>query len=179
MQCRPTSDPHRKVERRRKRPGRGVRGWRLSPSKMKHLRLIWSPSAFAASSRRRPAVRILQLGDSHTAADFFSGELRQRLQARFGVGGPGYLAAGTPRFGVRTGLFKVTASSGWTYQTLQKSDNASQFWLSGFNAVSAATGNSITYKSDKLVTFDSIEFDGIRQPQGGSVEVRLDGVLAS
>jgi lysophospholipase L1-like esterase len=137
------------------------------------------PAAFAASSRRRPAVRILQLGDSHTAADFFSGELRQRLQARFGVGGPGYLAAGTPRFGVRTGLLKVTASSGWTYQTLQKSDNASQFWLSGFNAVSAATGNSITYKSDKLVTFDSIEFDGIRQPQGGSVEVRLDGVLAS
>jgi lysophospholipase L1-like esterase len=137
------------------------------------------PAAFAASNRRRPPVRILQLGDSHTAADFFSGELRQRLQAQFGVGGPGYLAAGTPRFGVRTGLFKVTASAGWTYQTLQKTDNPSQFWLSGFNAVSAATGNSITYASDRLVTFDSIELDGIRQPQGGTVEVRLDGVLAS
>jgi hypothetical protein len=137
------------------------------------------PAAYTASNRRRPPVRILQLGDSHTAADFFSGELRQRLQARFGVGGPGYLAAGTPRFGVRTGLFKVTASPGWTYQTLQKSDSASQFWLSGFNAVSAATGNSITYASDRLVTFDSIELDGIRQPQGGRVEIRLDGVLAS
>jgi lysophospholipase L1-like esterase len=137
------------------------------------------PAAYTASDRRRPPVRILQLGDSHAAADFFSGELRQRLQARFGAGGPGYLAAGTPRVGMRTGLFKVTASSGWTYQTLQKSDNASQFWLSGFNAVSAATGNSLTYASDKLVTFDSIELDGIRQPQGGSVEVRMDGVLAS
>ncbi len=137
------------------------------------------PAAYAAPGRPRPAIRILQLGDSHTAADFFSGELRQRLQARFGIGGPGYLAAGTPRFGVRTGLFKVTASAGWTYQTLQKSDNPSQFWLSGFNAVSAATGNSITYASDRLVTFDSIELDGIRQPRGGSVEVRLDGVLAS
>jgi lysophospholipase L1-like esterase len=136
------------------------------------------PAAYAAPGRNRPPIRILQLGDSHTAADFFSGELRQRLQARFGVGGPGYLAAGTPRFGVRTGLFKVTASSGWNYQTLQKSDAPSQFWLSGFNAVSAATGNSITYMSDPLVTFDSIELDGIRQPQGGSIEVRLDGVLA-
>ncbi len=137
------------------------------------------PAAFAASNRRRPPVRILQLGDSHTAADFFSGELRQRLQAQFGAGAPGYLAAGTPRFGVRTGLFKVTASSGWAYQTLQKSDNPAQFWLSGFNAVSAATGNSLTYTSDRLVSFDSIELDGIRQPQGGTVEVRLDGVLAS
>jgi lysophospholipase L1-like esterase len=141
--------------------------------------LDFVPAAYVPSNRRRPAIRILQLGDSHTAADFFSGELRQRLQARFGIGGPGYLAAGAPRFGVRTGLFKVTASSGWTYQALQKSDNTSQFWLSGFNTVSAATGNSITYSSDRLVTFDSIELDGIRQPQGGSIEIRLDGVLAS
>jgi lysophospholipase L1-like esterase len=136
-------------------------------------------AALTASKRRQPAVRILQLGDSHTAADFFSGELRQRLQTRFGIGSPGYLAAGTPRYGVRTGLFKVTASAGWTYQALQKSENTYPFWLSGFNAISAAVGNSITYTSDRLVTFDSIELEGIRQPQGGSVEVRLDGVLAS
>ena len=34
---------------------------------------------------------ILQIGDSHTAADYFTGELRQKLQARYGNGGVGYL----------------------------------------------------------------------------------------
>ncbi|MDX2051096.1 MAG: GDSL-type esterase/lipase family protein [Polyangiaceae bacterium] len=35
-------------------------------------------------------VHIAWLGDSHTAADFWTGEVRAQLQARFGVGGPGF-----------------------------------------------------------------------------------------
>lgn len=37
-------------------------------------------------------VRITWLGDSHTAADFWTGEVRRRLQARFGNGGPGFVS---------------------------------------------------------------------------------------
>lgn len=36
--------------------------------------------------------RILQLGDSHTAGDYFSDFIRQRLQERFGDGGMGWIA---------------------------------------------------------------------------------------
>jgi len=43
---------------------------------------------------RREAVRIFWLGDSHTAADYLTGALRARLQARFKVGGPGFLRVG-------------------------------------------------------------------------------------
>jgi lysophospholipase L1-like esterase len=43
---------------------------------------------------RRDSVRIVWLGDSHTAADYLTGALRARLQARFGVGGPGFLRVG-------------------------------------------------------------------------------------
>jgi lysophospholipase L1-like esterase len=142
------------------------------------------PLELAAATASQPqratqAVRILQLGDSHTAADYFTGELRRRLQARFGIGGSGYLAAGKPHLGIRTGLFKIAASDGWTYQALQKSDSASAaaFWLSGFNAVSAAPGHSITYSSDAPVSFDAVEIEAVRQPHGGTIEVRLDGVL--
>ncbi|WP_176691601.1 SGNH/GDSL hydrolase family protein [Superficieibacter electus] len=38
------------------------------------------------------SVHILQLGDSHTAADLFTGQLRQRFQQRFGDGGPGVIS---------------------------------------------------------------------------------------
>jgi len=44
--------------------------------------------------QRRESVRILWLGDSHTAADFWTGAVRSALAARFGAGGPGFLRAG-------------------------------------------------------------------------------------
>ncbi len=36
-------------------------------------------------------VRVTWLGDSHTAADFWTGEARRKLQARFGDAGPGFI----------------------------------------------------------------------------------------
>ncbi len=41
-------------------------------------------------------VRVLQFGDSHTAADYWSGRVRQRLQVRFGDAGPGLIMPGRP-----------------------------------------------------------------------------------
>jgi len=56
-------------------------------------------------------TRIMQFGDSHTAADFWTGRLRQRLQFRFGDGGPGFLLPARPwrgytHMGVGQGGFK-------------------------------------------------------------------------
>ncbi len=44
--------------------------------------------------QRTQSVRVLWLGDSHTAADFLTGALRTRLQARFGAAGPGFVRVG-------------------------------------------------------------------------------------
>lgn len=38
-------------------------------------------------------VHIVQIGDSHTAADFFSGDLRALFQQRYGDAGPGFVPA--------------------------------------------------------------------------------------
>ena len=41
-------------------------------------------------------VRITHFGDSHIAADLWTGPLRARLQARFGDGGRGHVLVGRP-----------------------------------------------------------------------------------
>ncbi len=50
-----------------------------------------------STDQRQPeVVRILHFGDSHTSADFWTGRVRARLQARFGDGGPGQLLPARP-----------------------------------------------------------------------------------
>jgi len=50
----------------------------------------------ALRSGTRPShVRVVWLGDSHTAADYLSGAVRAELSARFGDGGPGFVRIGT------------------------------------------------------------------------------------
>ena len=134
-----------------------------------------------ARTKRLPDQRgivILQIGDSHTSADFLTGELRRRLQARYGGGAPGYVTAGHPHIGVRSSALKVTASSGWTYKSLQTTDAiASEFWLSGYNAIATAPGATMTFASDRPVSFETIEIEALRQPGGGKIDVKLDGVV--
>lgn len=50
-------------------------------------------ASLAAGTRGEP-VRILWMGDSHTAADFLTDAVRAHLQERFGDGGPGFLRLG-------------------------------------------------------------------------------------
>lgn len=53
-------------------------------------------SALSALARgeRGEAVRVLWLGDSHTAADYMTGAVRAELFRRYGAGGPGLLRVG-------------------------------------------------------------------------------------
>ncbi len=89
---------------------------RLSPQLTAYGEL--QPDSFTA---RR--LTILQLGDSHTAADFFSGRVRERLQQVFGTGGRPISCPAGRILGVRSALFDSDASDGWTYEALQKSDD--------------------------------------------------------
>src|SRR6202041_3597511 len=109
----------------------------------------------------------------------FTGGPGTKLQGRYGKGGGGYLDAGKPHIGVRSGAMKITASPGWTYHALQRSDNVGEFWLSGFNAVATASGEALTFASDTPVPFDSIEIEALRQPGGGAIDISLDGAVKS
>jgi lysophospholipase L1-like esterase len=144
------------------------------------------PDAVAARANGAPSAAkqqrglvILQIGDSHTAADYFSGEVRAKLQQRYGNGGVGYIDAGKPTVGVRSGTMKIAASPGWSYHAIQRSDNVGEFWMSGFNAVASASGEVLTFASETPVPFDEIEIEALRQPGGGSIDISLDGMVKS
>lgn len=78
-------------------------------------------------------VRITWLGDSHTSADFWTGEVRRKLQARFGDGGPGFipLSLGARRHEVAS--FKVKGT--WRQEPKSSPSRSrqldGQFGLSG------------------------------------------------
>jgi lysophospholipase L1-like esterase len=71
--------------------------------------------ALAALERgeRATPVRVLWLGDSHTAADFMTGAVRSALTRRYAPGGPGFLRLGVGLYRhdqasvVRIGRFRV------------------------------------------------------------------------
>jgi hypothetical protein len=122
------------------------------------------------------SLRILQIGDSHTAADYFTGEVRRLLQARFGDGGVGYMEAGRPHAGVRHSAINIEASAGWTYTALQRTSDKDGFYLSGYNAQAARAGETLTFRSEKGVQWDVMEIEVLVGPNHGAIEVRTDGV---
>ncbi len=67
-----------------------------------------------ATERGEGRFRILQIGDSHTAGDQISGQVRGRMQARFGRGGRGVLPPGVPYAGYAPRQAQVEAT-GATY----------------------------------------------------------------
>jgi hypothetical protein len=125
------------------------------------------------------AFTILQIGDSHTSADFFTGEVRRMLQTRYGQGGVGYMPAGLPR-GFRSAILKVSASAGWTYKSLQsRGAKSSEFRFSGYDAVATESGETIKIEPHEPLEFDSIEIEALAQPGGGAIEVQVNGQVES
>ena len=137
---------------------------------------VYPPGSPSTAQGRRGGLVILHIGDSHTSADFLTGELRRRLQARYGRGGTGYMTAGHPHIGVRSSSLKITASAGWTYKSLQRPDaRPGEFWLSGYDAIATLPGETMSFAAEQPLTFDMIEIEAIGQPGGGAIDIRLDG----
>lgn len=66
-----------------------------------NLAPFWEKLAALERGERKQPVRIFFYGDSNLALDQVSGELRRRLQKRFGDGGHGYMGVGMPARGYR------------------------------------------------------------------------------
>lgn len=121
----------------------------------------------------RQQVHVLQLGDSHTAADFFSGRMRERLQSQFGHAGRGLLPPGLPYRGIRQAGFKVAVAGRWDYQNSLDRRHAGPFGIAGFNATSRAPGAAIALDSE--TPFDRWSLTVWQQPGGGRLDVEIDG----
>lgn len=55
---------------------------------------LWQAFHDLQSGTRKEPLRIIQLGDSHTAGDYLTGYLRRQLQAKYGNAGVGWVTPG-------------------------------------------------------------------------------------
>jgi lysophospholipase L1-like esterase len=133
-------------------------------------------AALAALEQRqaqRP-LRIIQIGDSHTANDSLSGHLRDLFQRRFGAAGRGWLPAGIPYKYYRSQLVSV-GESGWRHF---KSPDNEPGLLFGFDAVDAKNDPrdaAMAIETADPAGFDRFAVEYLAQPKGSAFTVQVDG----
>jgi lysophospholipase L1-like esterase len=120
-------------------------------------------------------VRILQLGDSHTAGDRFSGRLRARFQERFGDAGRGMLPPGVPFRLYRPTGVEMAMTADWTLANSFVDDAGGPYGISGFRGHGGGRGASVTVTAGDAAGFGRVGATLLLQPGGGGLEIRTDG----
>ena len=134
-------------------------------------------AAFRPGSGR--SIHILQIGDSHSAGDMISAAWRRRLQARFGNGGRGVLAAGRPYPGYLTWQVTAGQSDGWTVDASfgpRHVDGRAPLGLAGFTQSTRRPGETLSLRADAPDSwFDRLVVCALARPGGGGVLLRIGG----
>lgn len=117
-------------------------------------------------------VRILHYGDSHTAADEWTGDLRTRFQEKFGDGGSGYSFAGRPWNGYRRLDVRTGSTRGWHSDGLVGRTGDGIYGLGGVSMSTTAPHESVYLLAD----CQQIELFYLQQPGGGSVQIYDNGM---
>ena len=120
-------------------------------------------------------VHILQIGDSHTAGDAFSGAWRDILQARYGSGGRGVLPPGRPYQGYLTHGVTVAMSPGW-----KVSGDFGSVWsspspplgLSAYSLTSESDGATMSISAEPKNMFDRFTLCALARPGAGTLALR-------
>jgi lysophospholipase L1-like esterase len=118
-------------------------------------------------------VRILHYGDSHTAADEWTGDLRARFQQKFGDGGSGYSFAGRPWNGYRREDVRTGSTRGWHTDGLVGRAGDGIYGLGGVS-MSAHAPNEAVYL---LADGQQFELYYLQQPGGGALQIYDNGGL--
>ena len=126
---------------------------------------------------RTDDVRVVQFGDSHTAADFQTGPLRRSLQRRFGDGGRGFVSVGKPwKYYVQEGV-QGSGMTGWSPERGHfahgKFVGDGRYGLVGVSI--AASQQGARAYSDLVASTSHIELAYLEAPHGGSFDVLVDG----
>lgn len=129
-------------------------------------------SNLQAGLRSEP-VTVLHLGDSHIAADGFSGDLRDLLQARFGNAGRGMMMPGFPFRYYRARGVSFSKDGVWKSFNSFKGDPG-PYGLSGVRLTARQKGVELALES-KDGAFEWAEVTFLAQPGGGEAEVTFGG----
>jgi lysophospholipase L1-like esterase len=119
-------------------------------------------------------VRAIQFGDSHTAADLFTGALRSLFQDKFGDGGAGFSYAGYPFAGYKIHGTRRAQSTGWlALGTHLKDIGDGMVGMGGVSLSTDRAGNWVSLDADAT----SLEVQYLVQSNGGSIEIRDNDTL--
>jgi lysophospholipase L1-like esterase len=118
------------------------------------------------------SLHILHYGDSHTAADDWTGTLRYLFQTKFGDGGPGYSLAGHPYRGYRRLDLRSWSSRGWYSDGLVGRSGDGRYGLGGVSLTTARAGETVTLSADCR----RMELFYLQQPGGGDLQLFDNGV---
>lgn len=138
---------------------------------------------FSALARRdaTPAsgrVRVTHLGDSHVAADMWSGRMRTLMQSRFGDGGRGFVLAGRPWRGSGQNHVRTDMNGPWRVDFKSEGFDDGRLGPSTCGVASADPTASVTVgtvgKGDFGRAFSVLDVFFVRQANGGCFEVRAD-----
>jgi lysophospholipase L1-like esterase len=132
--------------------------------------------AVAAPGTAATTVRILQFGDSHTAADIFTGAMRAHIQQQFGDGGLGFQFPGHPFAGYHLAGSLRSQSAGWLtegnrFTALGDGD----LGLGGISIATEQAGQAITLET----SCTTLQLHYLQQPGGGRLQFSDNGVVLS
>jgi lysophospholipase L1-like esterase len=95
---------------------------------------------------RTTSVNIVQLGDSHTAADLFTGEMRRLFQKQYGAGGIGFIAA-MPVPGTRYDQVVLSMVDGQWRLVSSRNQYSGEFPLGGYLSLPMSPGAGVHIES--------------------------------
>lgn len=130
-------------------------------------------------SEKQGRVAILQLGASHTAAHFFTDQVRNQLQERFGNAGRGYVAIGKPSNRLKSAAVERTLTGKWQVHDALETDPGQPWGLTGIRA-EGAPGASASVRfcvgCPERIAPTRFSVHYLAHPKMGRGRVFLDGV---
>jgi lysophospholipase L1-like esterase len=138
---------------------------------------LFASLALVEEGRAHDDVRIVQFGDSHTAADVGTAVFRHLLQERFGDGGRGFVSIGRPWKSyfaemIRGGMAGDFEAARTTFKDGRYLGDG-RYGLLGIGVRSAQSGSRAW--AEVRTPFTHAEIAYLEQPQGGSFDVFVDG----
>ena len=121
---------------------------------------------FERLNRKEP-VSVLHYGDSHTAADIWTGELRRLFQSRFGDGGAGFSHAGRPWKTYRRENVRSGASKRWHSNGLLAREGDGMYGLGGVSIEAERTNEWVSLEADGPV----LQVWYLKRQGGGTLEL--------
>jgi lysophospholipase L1-like esterase len=180
-----TGAPRRPAEPRAThgKPGRATKSKAVANDPLARFR-----AALNKAREQGTKSHVVFFGDSHTAADFMSGRVRERLQAEYGDGGPGFVITGQPWRFYRHSRAELLAASGLQSTFVRKRPSAESvpLGLAGVAStnLSPAEGQPTEPPQLRLRLQGAAQPSGrathfelyyLKQPGGAPLELSLDG----